>query len=245
MTLPADWPEQREELRRIAAHILARARHQATGRFSLEPTPGGFGTPTFATADGTYRRLRVAAAAYALLVEERVDPAGAVSHYFNLEGTSLASLADAIGLELDPGFSVGDDSPELGDLHRPIRVDPRVVRTLGEWYALGATSIDRSVAALDPGAAGIARIWPEHFDLGTDVEVALDRRCNLGASAGDERHPHPYLYVGPWGDERPGSDGYWNAPFGAVCDYADIVDNEAPLTAATAFFDDGIHRLRG
>ncbi len=103
------------------------------------------------------------------------------------------------------------------------------VETLGDWYALGAIAIDRSVAGLDSGAAGVARLWPEHFDLGTDVEVAPGRRCNLGASPGDEWHPEPYLYVGPWGDERPGDDGYWNAPFGAVRGYADIVDSDSPV----------------
>ena len=128
---------------------------------------------------------------------------------------------------------------------RPLRIDPLAVQTLGDWYALGARAIDRSVAGLDSGAPGVARLWPEHFDLGTDVEIAPGRRCNLGASAGDEWHPEPYLYVGPWGDERPGNDGYWNAPFGAVCGHADIVDNDAPSAAAAAFFDDGIDRLRG
>ena len=54
----------------------------------------------------------------------------------------------------------------------------------------------------------------------------------------------PYLYVGPWGDERPGTTDTGTRRSAPCCGYADIVDNEAPLTAATAFFDDGIHRLR-
>ena len=36
-----------EMLHRIAVHIVARARVQSTGRFSLRVTPGGFGTPEF------------------------------------------------------------------------------------------------------------------------------------------------------------------------------------------------------
>ena len=35
----------RDELQRIATHVLARARFAATGRFGLRATPGGFGTP--------------------------------------------------------------------------------------------------------------------------------------------------------------------------------------------------------
>ena len=244
MTLPAEWPEQREELRRIATHILARARHAASGRFSLEPSIGGFGTPTFTTADGTLRRLRVTTAGGAYLVDEQINTAGATARYFPLFDTSIAALADAIGVDLDTDFSVGHDTPGVGDRNRPIRVDPLAVSTIGEWYALGSIAIDQSVAALTAGAVSVARVWPEHFDLGTDVEVAPGRRCNLGASPGDRPHPDPYLYVGPWGDERPGDDGYWNAPFGAVCSRADIVNTDAPLNTAAAFFHDGIRRLR-
>ena len=114
---------------------------------------------------------------------------------------------------------------------------------IAEWYVLGSKAIDRSVDVLTARAPSVARVWPEHFDLGADVEVAPGRRCNLGASPGDESHPTPYLYVGTWGDERPGDDGYWNAPFGAMRSYADIVDTEAPFITATAFFHDGIRRL--
>ena len=33
---------------------------------------------------------------------------------------------------------------------------------------------------------------------------------------GDAFSDEPYVYVGPWGTERPGEPDYWNAPFGAV-----------------------------
>lgn len=178
-----------------------------------------------------------------MLIDEQIGGTRATATYLSLDGTSLASLATAIGVDLDADFSVGHDTPELGDPQRPIRVDPSAVSTLGEWYALGSLAVDRSVTMLASRVSGVARVWPEHFDLGTDVEVAPGRRCNLGASPGDESHPDPYLYVGPWGDERPGPDGYWNAPFGAVLGYRDIVGSPAPLSTASAFFDDGIHRL--
>ena len=243
MTLPADWPEQREALRRIATYVLARARYVATGRVSLEPTAGGFGTPTFVAADGAFRRLRITSSAGAYLVDEHIAAHGATTRYIELTGTSLDALADATGVDLDGTFSVGHDAVELGDPGRPISVAPWAVSTIGDWYALGSIAIDRAISGSTARAPSVARIWPEHFDLGTDVEVAPGRRCNLGASAGDEAHPAPYLYVGPWGDERPGDDGYWNAPFGAVRGFADVVANDDPQLAATAFFHDGIDRL--
>jgi hypothetical protein len=50
-------------------------------------------------------------------------------------------------------------------------------------------------------------LWPEHFDVAvTEDEV------NYGVSPGDDFHPLPYAYVGPW-TSRVGV--FWNAPFGA------------------------------
>jgi hypothetical protein len=50
-------------------------------------------------------------------------------------------------------------------------------------------------------------LWPEHFDVAvTEDEV------NYGVSPGDDFHPLPYAYVGPW-TSRIGV--FWNASFGA------------------------------
>ena len=43
--LPDDWPDQRDTLQFLAAHLLAQARHRHDGLFDLVPLPGGFGTP--------------------------------------------------------------------------------------------------------------------------------------------------------------------------------------------------------
>jgi hypothetical protein len=67
----------------------------------------------------------------------------------------------------------------------------------------------------------VAQLWPEHFDHGSLVSVG-DDRYNVGASPGDAAEPGPYLYVGPWSDERPGDPDLWNAPFGAVLRRADL-----------------------
>ena len=50
-------------------------------------------------------------------------------------------------------------------------------------------------------------LWPEHFDV-----AATEDEVNYGVSPGDDFHPLPYAYVGPW-TSRIGV--FWNAPFGA------------------------------
>ncbi len=245
MTLPADWPEQRETLRCIATHLLARARYEASGRFSLEPTVGGFGTPTFTTADGSFRRLRVTVGVGAYLVDEHVDSTGAAARHFPLSDAPRSPRSPTRSASISmpnsrPATTPRSSATRIGRArhrpHRPSRWSPTGTPS-DRWRS--TESVERTHAR----RAGVARVWPEHFDLGTDIEVAPGRRCNLGASPGDGWHPDPYLYVGPWGDERPGDDGFWNAPFGAVRGYADIVDTEAPSSTATAFFHDGIRRL--
>jgi hypothetical protein len=43
--LPDDWPTQRDELKRLATHVLGQARFRLEGLFDLVPVVGGFGTP--------------------------------------------------------------------------------------------------------------------------------------------------------------------------------------------------------
>ena len=116
---------------------------------------------------------------------------------------------------------------------------------IADWYVLGSKAIDRSVDVLTTGTPSVAASGP---NTSTSAPMSKSRRDGGATSAprpATSRIPTPYLYVGPWGDERPGDDGYWNAPFGAMRSYADVVDTEAPLITATAFFHDGIRRLGG
>jgi hypothetical protein len=95
------------------------------------------------------------------------------------------------------------------------------------------------VIALGPTAdAAVGQIWPEHFDLGTDVAVG-GGRANLGVSPGDRFSAEPYLYVGPWSADRPGDAAYWNASFGALATWSEIPE----VDAADAFFARGLGYL--
>lgn len=239
--LPDGWPEQRETLRRIGTHVVAQAEQRSTGHFSLVTLPGGFGTPQFGPD-----RDRVRVAGGSLFVEradgERDGSSAATTRVASIDGSTIAELCAIAGFVPDPELSVGGDTPELGDPDEPLTLDSATSSILGDWWALGHRAIDHALATRPDPQASIARLWPEHFDVGIDLAVAPGVRCNLGASAGDGSHEEPYLYVGPW-DDVPEADDYWNAPFGAVLGYADVADAHDPLHLVGDFFVDGITRL--
>ena len=171
------------DLHRICAHVLARAQHQETGRLGLVVHDGAI-----ATRDDALR----------------IPDGGSFG--------SLAQLASDAGVELDPSFSVGHDTPPLGDVHEPLFVDPDLIR----WYVQAWMVLDDlhdDVADLGPTEL---TLWPEHMDVAFTVTGV-----NLGAAPGDAFEPERYAYVGPHGPERPGDAAFWNQPFGASRPWAD------------------------
>ena len=165
------------DLQRICAHVLARAQFEETGRIGLVVHDGAI-----ATRDDALR----------------IPDGGSFG--------SLDQLAADAGVELDPSFSVGHDTPPLGDVHEPLFVEPDLIR----WYVQAWTVLDDlhdDVADLGPSEL---TLWPEHMDVAFTV---LD--VNLGAAPGDAFEPERYAYVGPHGAERPGDAAFWNQPFGA------------------------------
>lgn len=245
--LPDDWPTQRETLRRIATHVVARAQAEVTGNFALMPLPGGFGTPQFGPD-----RQRVRMAGGSLFVERvETDIDGTSSAHtdvYTVAGSTIRDLCDSISVDVNLDFSVGTDTPPLGDPDETVVLDSDTTTVLGDWWALGQRAIDIAIASFPDPRAAVVRLWPEHFDVGTDLAVdPVNKpgvRTNLGASAGDSSHEEPYLYVGPWDEERPGPAEFWNAPFGATLGFADLDVSENPLAEAAEFFLRGIAHLR-
>ncbi len=237
--VPDEYPAVRAALGRVAVHIVARARQQATGRFGLRVTPNGFGTPAFGD-DVT--RVRVAGP---LLVWEAAGTGGATSRSIELDGASLRDLATVAGVDLAAPLDVGHDTPELGDPDVPLEISPASAEVLTMWFWLVASALDRALGALGPAAnATVVQVWPEHFDVAVDVEAIPGERVNLGGSPGDEGAGAPYAYVGPWTDRRPGARGFWNAPFGATLGY-DVVRRTAdPIGSLVSFFVGGVGRFR-
>jgi hypothetical protein len=175
-------------------------------------------------ADGTIR-LKVTPAGFAgvsspLRVEgaELVGPDGR----WPLRGT-LRELGELAGVSAGPPEGLYSDTSGV-DLDEPLVVDGDALDLLLGWFARG----DDGLRAFAPDSAPV--LWPEHFDLG----ISLDE-VNYGISAGDAGHQRPYAYVGPW---TPREGEFWNAPFGALRDAADLPD----AAAVAAFFAEGRNR---
>ena len=215
--LPAGFAATITALHRVAEEVVAPAR-KPDNEIALQATPGGFGTPPF-EYDGEERQVRVEADAlvYAVAGEER--------------RARISSLAEA-------GALVADLLPEEVSLDdAPLDVDRSAAEALGAWYALGDAVLKELIAEAGPDDdPSMANLWPEHFDLaielGADAEGA---RANYGFSPGDENHPEPYLYVGPWTAKVEGE--LWQARgfAGAELDYAELRGATDPHQAAIDF----------
>jgi hypothetical protein len=191
------------DLHRICAHVLARAQHAETGRLGLVVHDGAI-----ATRDDALR----------------IADGGSFG--------SLAELASDAGVELDQAFSVGHDSPPLGDVHEPLWVDPAEIR----WYVQAWQVLEELHDDLRDLVPSELTLWPEHMDVAFVVDVGGDRQVNVGASPGDAFSEEPYAYVGPHGPERPGDASFWNQPFGASTPWG---------PDAGGFLRRGIDLLRG
>jgi hypothetical protein len=220
----------RSDLHRLCAHVLARRRYDVSGHFGLRASPGGLATPAFGDEPEV---LRLAGTS---LVRE----VGTASSSTRVAGSTLHELAAFAGVDLDAPFSAGEATPPVGAPDVPLELDPAEVAGLFEWFDLGWRVLDDVLCALGPAAApATVQLWPEHFDVGTSVAVADGARVNLGFSPGDAYSAEPYAYVGPWGPERPGDDGYWNAPFGA----SKVRSEAGGAAGSAAFIREGLGRL--
>jgi hypothetical protein len=200
-------PTTRTALHTIAAHVLARRRYAVGGRFGLRAGPGGIATPAFGDDPETIRISGVT------LVRE----VGGLSTRVSINGSTLRALAGFVDVDLDAPFSCGDDTPPLGAVDVPFDLVVETATEINDWFALAWTVLDDILGSLPKGfEVATIQLWPEHFDAATTVTVPSGQGVNLGFSPGDGFESEPYLYVGPWGDERPGDPTFWNAPFGAT-----------------------------
>ncbi len=234
--LPRTFAPTRDSIQRVVVHVVARRRHELSGRFGLRPGAASLQSPLAGPNDEV---VRITPAG--LVVERRGD-GGWFGSTMAWSGSTLGSAATFVTVDLDAPFSVGDDTPPVGDRAVALDVDPVSVSCLVDWYMFGQRVLDRVLADVGDRSPTVAQVWPEHFDLGCDV-AGGSSRVNLGASPGDGTHADPYLYLGPWGPERPGDSAYWNAPFGAVLGYEDLRRSSEPVTTATDFFVAGLDRF--
>jgi hypothetical protein len=232
----AEFATTREAMHRVTVHVVARARQQATGRFSLRASTGGLGTPEFGS---DARRIRLSGSN---LVVETDAPGDASAVARSIDGATLRELAALAAVDLAEPLDVGTDTPVLGDVDAPLSVDAGAADDLALWYADVAGALDRIVAEVSSTrSATLPRLWPEHFDLAIEVDAGPGGRVNLGGSPGDGFCPEPYLYVGPWTTDRPGDAEFWNAPFGAYRPVS-VLESDR-IGEGTAFLLSGVERL--
>jgi hypothetical protein len=140
----------------------------------------------------------------------------------------VSALADAAGLRAGPPDGVYDIAEPL-DLDSVLDIDPAAADLLYRSLYAGGFALKQVLPEQTPV------LWPEHFD----VAVTADE-VNYGVSPGDDFHPTPYAYVGPW---QPRTGEFWNAPFGAALPLDTAADADALSTAIVAFLDRGRREL--
>ncbi|MGZ4684097.1 MAG: hypothetical protein ACXWA3_16820 [Acidimicrobiales bacterium] len=213
-------PSTIRSLHVLAEHVLGAGLYAATGHIGLQVAPGGFATPS--SADGELAG-RLAVSRGRLLITR---PDGSEQQ---AEITTPAAAAAFFGV--DPGMpsSVYTPATDLV-LDASLEVDRAVAEQVGQWFELGDEALARLAAAHAAEDPTGRTLWPEHFDLSLSMA-----EVNYGASPGDDLHPEPYLYVGPW---TPHSGAFWNEPFGASVPASQV----ASVDDALAFYAEGHDR---
>jgi len=221
----------RDALHRVAEHVLAPVRYADDRGIRLTAHPGGFGTPPL--SDG--RRVRVDGTT---IVIDALDGAKTA------ELDTIGSAAAFVGVE--PGLPSGLYQPATTFVaDAPLLLDAQCAAVLAAWYALTAGAIERFAAEVADASPSAVVLWPEHFDQAISTEDADERaRANYGASPGDEGHPEPYVYVGPWSPVDP-ADPFWNATHfnGAVLPMSALVSSANPADDVLAFLRSGRQKL--
>lgn len=213
---PADLPATRDALHRVAESVLSARRVEATGNeIALTVRDGAVATPDL--PGGGWVGIRDAD-----LI--RVDPGGDQRRH---PIRDLRSAARAAGLAT---WADLDDAP--------LTVDPAAAAFLTVAYTMAAGAIgtlrDEASPEADPSPV---RLWPEHFDIAYEEgDEDAGRRAGFGFSPGDEEHPEPYAYVGPWVAPAPGR--LWTATgfAGAQLDWSEIAAADDPGACVLAFW---------
>lgn len=212
----------------LAAHVVAEERFRRVGHSGLEPTSGGFRTPSD-------EPVGVEVDLDQLVVRTAHDVA---RRPVTTIGDAQAWVLGEIGPPRwgeQPGLH---DPPASVPAVTPLPIDRGAAGWLGSWFRLGHAVLQRLVADPDATEAGIPTLWPEHFDVGTEL-LGGDRRASYGVSPGDDTIATPYAYVVPWAASRmvPG-DPRWNDPVlrGASLTAGALVAEPDPEAALLAWF---------
>jgi hypothetical protein len=200
------YVQTREGWHTLAERVLSPVLHRATGHIGLRVDDAGITTPPFGPND---RQVRGRGGD----LEDRGARGGST--------TALTTLgAAAEFLSVDPGAETGVyTATTASDPSMWVAGDGRSATALAAWFAFGDTVLSAWAASRPDESPAPVQLWPEHFDLGTDLGPDDTRRANYGASPGDDGHALPYLYVGPWiasDDPLLDARSFARLPYGAL-----------------------------
>jgi hypothetical protein len=179
----------RESLHAVAEWLLAGPQLIASDTVRLRVCPGGFATTAAPAVSVLDAQLHVSGMS------------------ISIDGHTVASLGRALNIApASPAPAYSPSNPQ--GPHVELRVDSEAYALISRCYEWG----NQALQAFCPQQTPV--LWPEHFDVG----VSWDE-VNFGVSPGDDFHPEPYAYVGPW-TRRSGE--FWNATFGAFRPMSDL-----------------------
>lgn len=116
-------------------------------------------------------------------------------------------------------------------------VDPAGAAALAAAFEVGEAALERLREEAGPDdAPTLPTLWPEHFDIAIEMgREDKGLRANYGMSPGDEHHPQPYFYVGPWTAKPEGELWNGNGFTGAEISYEELAAASDPVDAAVDF----------
>lgn len=136
----------------------------------------------------------------------------------------FSRIAEVSGLDVGPPPATVYRSLAVLGEDAVLDIDPAAADLIYRALCAGDVAVKRLAPQDDPV------LWPEHFDVGAAID-----EVNYGVSAGDDFHPLPYAYVGPW---TPRAGSFWNAPFGALLPLDPAADVDSLATQVEEFFAD-------
>src|SRR3954451_19874352 len=154
----------------LAERVLAPALHAATGHIGLRVLPDGITTPPFGDDDREVSLQGVE------LRDTRADG--------SRRAAPLTTLGDAAAFA---GVPIGADTGVYtattpADATTPVHGDEALTRALAGWFAFGDGALQAWTSEHGEESPSTVQLWPEHFDLGTDLGPDDARRANYGAS---------------------------------------------------------------